>query len=215
MGGSFQPTKNSMAAQLTLSSMKYELPDDQGEVLPNLLGLTEQRAVELAEAEGFLRAEITLYDELDDGTAFDLGYLRRMHQLALGHLYAFAGKWREVNLSKGGFNFPSAKFLVATMREFEQGVLKELPDIYEDRDALIRDIAHVHGELLFIHPFREGNGRTARLLADMMAQKQGYGKLQWERIGRVRFDEYVQAVQQAALNNRPPMEDIIRSVFPD
>lgn len=195
--------------------MKYDLPGHQGEVLPNLLGLTDQRAVELAEAEGFLRAEITLYDELEDGTVFDLAYLQRMHRLALGHLYAFAGKWREVNLSKGGFNFPSAKFLDATMQEFERSMLKPLPDLYEDCDALIRDVALVHGELLFIHPFREGNGRTARLLADMMAQKQGYGKLHWERIGRVRFDDYVQAVQQAAVSNRQPMEDIIRSVFPD
>jgi cell filamentation protein len=194
--------------------MKYDLPDDQGEVLPNLLGLIDQRAVELAEAEGFLRAEITLYDELEDGTFFDLAYLQRMHRLALGHLYAFAGKWREVNLSKGGFNFPSAKYLDATMQEFERSMLKPLPDLYEDREALIRDVALVHGELLFIHPFREGNGRTARLLADMMAQKQGYGKLHWERIGRVRFDDYVQAVQQAAVSNRQPMEDIIRSVFP-
>lgn len=48
-----------------------------------------------------------------------------------------------------------------------------------------------------------------------MAQKQGYGKLHWERIGRVRFDDYVQDVQQAALDNRQPVEDIIRSVFPD
>lgn len=169
--------------------MKYDLPGDQGEVLPNLLGLTEQRAVELSEAEGFLRAEITLYDELDDGSVFDLAYLQRMHRLALGHLYAFAGEWREVNLSKGGFNFPSAKFLDATMQEFERSMLKPLPDLYQDREALIRDVALVHGELLFIHPFREGNGRTARLLADMMAQKQGYGKLRWERIGRVRFDD--------------------------
>ncbi|MFZ1694117.1 MAG: Fic family protein [Flavobacteriales bacterium] len=195
--------------------MKYDLPDDQGEVLPNLPGLTDQRAVELAEAEGFLRAEITLYDELEDGTVFDLAYLQRMHRLALGHPYAFAGKWREVNLSKGGFNFPSAKFLDATMQDFERSMLKPLPDLYEDREALIRDVALVHGELLFIHPFREGNGRTARLLADMMAQKQGHGKLHWERIGRVRFDDYVQAVQQAAIDNRQPMEDIIRSVFPD
>jgi len=75
-------------------------------VLPNLLGLTEQRAVELSEAEGFLRAEIALYNELDDGTTFDPAYLRRVHQLALRHLYVFAGKWREVNLSKVWFQLP-------------------------------------------------------------------------------------------------------------
>ena len=100
------------------------------------------------------------------------------------------------------------------MREFGSQVLKQLPDLYKDGDTLIRDIAHVHGELLFIHPFREGNGRTARLLADMMAQKQGFGKLRWEHVGREHFDDYVHAVKQAALDNRSPMEGIIRSVFP-
>ncbi|MGV9012547.1 MAG: Fic/DOC family protein [Flavobacteriales bacterium] len=195
--------------------MKYDLPDEEGEVLPNLLGLTDQRAVELSEAEGFLRAEITLYDELDDATTFNLAYLLRMHRLALGHLYAFAGKLRVVNLSKGGFNFPSAKFLGESMRDFDQRVLRPLPNTYADYDELIRDISRVHGELLFIHPFRDGNGRTTRLLADMMAQKQGHGKLRWEQVGRARFDAYAHAVQQAALDKRAPMEAIIRSVFPD
>ena len=70
-------------------------------MLPNLLGLTDLRKVELSEAEGFLRAEIMLYDDLEDATSFDLDYLLQMHGLALGHLYAFAGKLRTVNLSKG------------------------------------------------------------------------------------------------------------------
>lgn len=38
----------------------------------------------------------------------------------------------------------------------------ELPDV-------ARAIAQVHAELLLIHPFREGNGRLARWLADLMA----------------------------------------------
>ncbi len=194
--------------------MKYDLPDDQGEVLPNLLGLKDQRAVELAEAEGFLSAEITLYNELSDETGFDLHYIKRMHHLALGHLYAFAGEWRTVNMSKGGFNFPSAKFLNETMHGFEREVLKGMPDIYTDRDSLIRDMAKVHGEFLFIHPFREGNGRTARLLADLMAQKQGYGKLRWASIGREHFEGYVMAVQQSAIGDPRPMEALISSVFP-
>ena len=83
--------------------MKYEHPGDQGEVLPNLLGLTDKRSIELAELEGFLRAEVILFEELNDETVFDMAYIMRMHHTALGHLYSFAGKLRDVNLSKGGF----------------------------------------------------------------------------------------------------------------
>ncbi len=194
--------------------MKYELPRDQGEVLPNLLGLTDQRAIELSELEGFLKAELVFFEELNDDTVFDTDYILRIHHTALGHLYAFAGKLREVNVSKGGFSFPAAKFLSDTMRAFNTDVLSKLPARYDDADTLVRDIALVHGELLFIHPFREGNGRTARLLADMMAMKQGHERLRFDQIGRERFDEYVHAVQRAAVDDRASMQELIRSIFP-
>ena len=35
-------------------------------------------------------------------------------------------------------------------------------------------MALMHAELVFIHPFRDGNGRVARWLADMMAIQAGY-----------------------------------------
>jgi cell filamentation protein len=89
----------------------------------------------------------------------------------LNHLYTFAGKTRTVNLSKGGFMFPPALALDNALKEFNDDVLTNLPKVYESEEQLIRDIARVHAELLFIHPFREGNGRTARLLANLMADR--------------------------------------------
>jgi cell filamentation protein len=194
--------------------MKYELPRDQGEVRPNLLGLADQRAIELSELEGFLKAELVFFEELNDDTVFDADYILRIHRTALSHLYAFAGELREVNVSKGGFSFPAAKFLSDTMRAFNNDILSKLSARYDEAEALVRDIALVHGELLLIHPFREGNGRTARLLADMMAMKQGHQRLRFDQLGRDRFDEYVHAVQRAAVNDRAPMQELIRSIFP-
>lgn len=193
--------------------MKYDAPGSEDEVLPNLLGLTDKRAIELEEAQGFLRTELVLYDELSADTVFDVAYIMRLHQLALGHLYAFAGKLREVNISKDGFTFPAAKFLEASMRDFETSVLRKEPSPPALPEALITHLAMVHGELLFIHPFREGNGRTARLLIDLMAMKHGYGKLDFGPMKR-RFDDYVRAVQHAASGNYAPMEQLIRAAFP-
>lgn len=193
--------------------MKYDAPGSEDEVLPNLLGLSDKRSIELAEGEGFLKAELVLYDELNDETEFNTAYITRLHQLALGHLYAFAGKFREVNISKGGFAFPAARFLEASMRDFEAKVLRDEPRIPASREELIRHLAAVHGELLFVHPFREGNGRAARLLTDLMAMKHGYGKLDFAPM-KQRFAEYVAAVQQAAAGNYAPMEGLIRAAFP-
>lgn len=193
--------------------MKYDAPGHENEVLPNLLGLSDKRAIELEEAQGFLRAELVLYEELSSGTRFDVAFIKRMHQLALGHLYAFAGRLREVNISKGGFAFPAVKFLHASMRDFEIKVLRNEPPVPASREVLIAHLAVVHGELLFIHSFREGNGRTARLLIDLMAMKHGYNKLDFGPM-KQRFDEYVGAVRHAASGNYAPMEQLIRDAFP-
>jgi cell filamentation protein len=55
--------------------------------------------------------------------------------------------------------------------------------------ALIRGLAEIHVEFVLIHPFREGNGRIARLLADVMACLAG------------------------AVLNVTPMEDLLRQVL--
>lgn len=189
---------------------KYTTNGEENEYLPNLPGLTNSEEIAEAEFEGFLMAEIILTEQLTDTTRFDCKYIRHIHKLALGELYAFAGKYRTVNMSKGGFLFPSALFIPQSMQYFEDGVLARLPDSYTDKTSLIRDIALVHGEFLFIHPFREGNGRTARMLANLMVRKQGYEGLHFDKIN---FREYIIAVQQVSEKNYIPMERMIASIL--
>lgn len=169
--------------------MKYDSANNQSEILPNLLGLKTVEEIGLSEFEGFLSAEIALTEILTIRTRFNAAYILKIHKLSLCHLYSFAGKYRDVNISKAGFPFAAARFLPETMKSFEDDILAQLQNKYSAKDVLIRDIAKVHGELLFIHPFREGNGRTARILANLMSRKQGYGPLKFEKITTERFDE--------------------------
>jgi len=194
--------------------MKYETPKDQSEILPNLLGLKKPEDIALAEFEGFLRAEILLTEKLSSKTKFNVPYILKIHQISLGHLYSFAGKYRDVNLSKGGFTFAAARFLPETMTTFNTEILSTLRNSYKDKWELISDIAKVHGELLFIHPFREGNGRTARILANLMARKQGYSSLKFELVGEKEFELYVKSVQLSAHKDYSLMAKFIASIFP-
>jgi cell filamentation protein len=195
--------------------MKYKVSkeESEGKVLPNKLGLKTKKEVEKAEFEGFLSAYSILFDELNSKTKFNLKYILKIHKLALGHLYSFAGKSRTVNISKGGFMFPPAMALDNALKEMEETILKKLPTQYKSKEELIKSIALVHAELLFIHPFREGNGRTARLLANLMAAKAGYKLLELENFSKAKFESYVKAVKMAANKNYEPMEKIIRSLF--
>ncbi|RTQ47202.1 cell filamentation protein Fic [Hymenobacter gummosus] len=195
--------------------MKYAAPDDEAEALPNRLGLSSLAAVQQAETEGFLLAEQHLLDELREDHLFDVAYILGIHRRALGHIYDFAGRYRTVNLSKGGFVFPAAHYLPQSMAQLEQELLLSLPHAWPDTAALVPDVARVHAELLFIHPFREGNGRTARVLANLMAYKNGSTSFQWEKLAEPEaFAAYVRAVQAAARLDYAPMQAVLMSVAP-
>ena len=195
--------------------MQYASSDDEAEVLPNLLGLSSLQAVQQAETEGFLLAEQHLLNELREDEVFDAAYVQEIHRRALGRVYGFAGHYRTVNLSKDGFPFPAALHLPQSMADFDRRLLRPLPHAWPDAAALVRDVARVHAELLLIHPFREGNGRTARVLANLMAYKNGSTSFEWGALAEPEwFAQYVRAVQAAGQLNYAPMEAVIARVVP-
>ena len=195
--------------------MKPTSPDDENAPLPNLLGLKSLAAVQQAETEGFLLAEQSLLDELREDQRFDAAYILEIHRRALARVYSFAGRYRTVNISKGGFTFPAAQHLPQSMAQLQADLLRPLPPTWPSAAALARDVARVHAELLFIHPFREGNGRTARVLANLMAYKNGAASLRWEKLAEPdQFAAYVRAVQAAGRLDYQPMEAVIAGVLP-
>lgn len=195
---------------------KTSKKEEQDTILPNSKGITDLVAIQKEEAKGFIKANIILTTELNETTKFDLDYIFRIHKLSLAHIYEFAGELRNVDMSKGGFAFPSALHLAKSMNDFEEGILKGLKNRYETKEQLINDIARVHAELLFIHPFREGNGRTARILANLMCHKAGYESLSFEKLDTPEmFENYVVAVQQAGFLNYKPMIKLIEFLFED
>ena len=112
-----------------------------------------------------------------------------------------------------------AQFLPTVMSSFETDILAILQNRYTNTDTFIHDLATVHAELLFIHPFREGNGRTARLIANLMCRKQGLNAPHWEKIepneaATIHFTDYIIAVQRAADQDYEPMKRIIGAIFP-
>ena len=192
--------------------MKYHTPKSEDEILPNKLGLTDPEKIAEEEYRGFLRVDIKFESELDSITSFEWELLSSIHRTALGHLYKFAGELRQVNLSKAGFMFPAAKFLQSAVNEFEKAFLKSLPDSFDNSEQLVEHIAPLHAELLFIHPFREGNGRTARFFVDLIALKTGFERFNFENIDEKKMPDYIAAVQSAADKNYEPMITLFKSL---
>ena len=186
-------------------------PGSGNRVLKNLLGVKSKRLMDNIESDALLEAEekcIRLYSGNHHFTIKDICY---NHHLFLGKIYPWAGKYRNVNLTKGSFTFASARHIPQLMTDFEKNFLhKYTPCNFKDREQVIGAIALVHTELLLIHPFREGNGRLARLLADLMALQSGLPTLDFGFVkGKTKLT-YYQAVQQGMRQDYEPMKRIIR-----
>jgi len=192
--------------------MRNDSPHSVYDVLPNKLGLSNSSDVGLEEFRGFLRADIKFERELDQINNFDWRLLSEIHRVALGHLYDFAGNLRSVNISKGGFLFPVAQHLDSAINQFELDFLKSVPRQITDPETLISITARIHAEILFIHPFREGNGRTARLFVNLIALKKGFDRFNFECILDNRMSDYIFGVQAASDQNYEPMIQLFKNL---
>jgi cell filamentation protein len=174
-------------------------PDSNGEVLRNFLGIKSREEIEIIEAQQLKRTELELLNIFDQSHRFTANDICNIHELWLGDVYPSAGKYRSVTMSKDDFLFAAPQRIEASMRDFEIKYLaKYTPCNYSDINELSYALGLVHVELILIHPFREGNGRTARLLADLMAIQANRPSLNYMPIGQTinqeGFDRYIRAI---------------------
>ncbi len=92
---------------------------------------------------------------------------------------------RPVDMSKGGFVFPPAYLIADNMAVFERDTLARLtPCRPSPIEEVCLAVAEVHADLLLIHPFRDGNGRVARVLANLMIAQAGLPIPRYAFVGR-------------------------------
>lgn len=138
----------------------------------------------------------------------------KIHKLWLGKIYDWAGKYRQVNVIKGNFAFAFATQVPKLMFEFEKEALYEYtPCNFKNMDKVIKALAIVHTELVLIHPFREGNGRVARMLSILMGIQAWLPPLDFKGIVGRKKKEYILAVQAGMSRNYDPMGKVFRSVI--
>ena len=189
-------------------------PGSGGRVLKNLLGIKRKREMDQVEGREQRRALGELIRVYDRDHRFTAADIRRIHKLWLGNVYAWAGEYRQVNVSKGGFMFAAAEQIPNLMIEFEHGPLRDYtPCVFEEREQIVHALAVVHVELVLIHPFREGNGRLARMLSILMGLQGGLPLLDFGNIKGKKKQEYFLAVQAGMDRAYAPMEKIFSDVI--
>ena len=198
--------------ELTESQSRYQ-PGSSDQVLLNNLGITDPADMDDAELALLekLYQQVLLDQPLPSVLSSDL--IKTWHRQWLGAIYPWAGEERSVNLSKGDFHFAAASQIPSLLHKLDQDYLSQLTPCTELADeALIQAISVVHVEFILIHPFREGNGRIARLIADVMASQAGYGTLDYTPWDENKAD-YFAAIQAGLAMDYEPMMHWVEQAF--
>lgn len=142
-------------------------------ILLNFAGCLDREEIERREDEGVQRAmELVMHlVERDAPAPITVPLIQQLHTELMGAIYPFAGRWREVGLTKGvgpeKWPLPPAG-IEPLMQVFEREVLARSPVISDADTDVFAFASEVMNELLAIHPFREGNGRTAFILGNLI-----------------------------------------------
>ena len=139
--------------------------------------ISKQKAIEMFE-NGFL-------EKLEPG-AYES--LEAIHKYLFDEIYDFAGKIREVNLSKGNFRFAPLMYLEAALQSIDKMPQSTFDEIIEK-----------YVEMNVAHPFREGNGRSTRIWLDLTLKKEIGYVVDWSKVDK---EDYLLAME------RSPTKDI-------
>lgn len=188
-------------------------PGSNGQVLRNRLGITDRARLQDAELQLLLQLYEFVLREAFPERGLEVADLMEWHRLWLGHVYVWAGQVRSVNLGKDGFQFAAAVQVSRLLQDFERQCLRRYtPCTGMTDDALVQAIAICHVEFILIHPFREGNGRLSRLLADVMAVQAGRGPLDYSAWDADKA-AYFAAIQHGMGRDYQPMQALVSAAL--
>ena len=159
-------------------------------MLENKLGLTSSAELARMEEQLSKKKAVLLFEKgiLDSLPAGKFSTLQAIHRYLFEDIYEFAGEIRKVNMAKGNFRFAPLMYLDAALENIDKMPQADFDEIIEK-----------YVEMNIVHPFREGNGRRARIWLDHML-KQEIGKvIDWSKVDK---EDYLLAME------RSPVKDI-------
>ena len=159
-------------------------------MLDNKLGITDSTKLARTEEKISKKKAIEMFEngfleKLKPGTYESLAAI---HEYLFDEIYDFAGKIREVNLSKGNFRFAPLLYLEAALQSIDKMPQSTFDEIIEK-----------YVEMNVAHPFREGNGRSTRIWLDLMLKKEIGYVVDWSKVDK---EDYLLAME------RSPIKDI-------
>ena len=138
---------------------EYFIDDDETKALKNNLGINNKNELSIKEKEIVTDKLVDLELNPIEGN-FDSTHLKNIHYYLFNDIYPFAGQYRTCSMAKTrDFLEPSkiASWLDNELTKLNNGI-KEVQSL----DYYAHFLSEEYYNLMYIHPFREGNGRSVR-----------------------------------------------------
>jgi len=148
-------------------------------VLRNIPGIKDGRNLETFEQRATsLRLEEAV--QAVSGLPLNFALWQTLHRVLFQDVYEWAGHVRTVQIAKGNTVFAMPLHIEAEAdRLFGEMNAEQL--IKLDHSKFSSRLAYYFAELNVLHPFREGNGRTQKLVFDEITRRAGFD-IDWETI---------------------------------
>ncbi len=127
------------------------------------------------------------------GLQIDHAVMRRLHEMVTRGILDSAGQYRTEQVWIEGAKYvPPQPAQIVPMLD---ALFAELPKV---REVVLRSI-YLHHRLVFVHPFLDGNGRVARLAANLALMSGGYPPIVLRVSDRLRYYRHLQAADAGNL----------------
>ena len=158
-------------------------------MLENRLGITNEVELNKEEERITKLKALELFDtnKINDFEVGTTKGLSDIHKYLFSDVYEFAGKIRDMNLSKGNFRFAPSMYL--------KEALDKIDNMPEDN---FDNIINKYIEMNVAHPFREGNGRSTRIWLDKMLKKELGKVVDWSKVNK---EEYLLAMERSPIKD--------------
>ena len=130
------------------------------ETLKNKLNIQDPEELKDKEAEITFEKIVELFDDPIKGN-FDSQHLCDIHRYIFSEIYDWAGEYRRINMRKRETYYPDVQNIDTYLKDELRLLNEDIQKVHSKRE-LAYVLATYYIELLNIHPFREGNGRTVR-----------------------------------------------------
>lgn len=101
-------------------------------------------------------------------------YYLSIHKFLFEELYDWAGKLRNINISKKGTVFCPVEQLEEHCKNCFSRLAENNYFLNLPREKLVDEVVDFYCSTNMLHPFREGNGRTQRIFISKLVKQCGY-----------------------------------------